>query len=178
MDQEKQIRLLVDRGLEWLREQRQIHRPDARPLEEAQRELFAKFFPAETLEEARFKTVPLIQNPPFYKELGIPAETILDWSSGRAVTFHDTVLLSKKNEPPPADIPALLFHELVHVVQYQVLGINGFANRYVRGWVAADMSYEAIPLERHAEELSRRFAAKPDEPFEVVREIDRRAVDY
>jgi hypothetical protein len=178
MDQEQQIRLLIDRGLEWLREQRQLHRPGAHPLEAAQREAFVRFFPAEMLEEARFKTVPLIQNPPFYKELGIPAETILDWSSGRAVTFHDTVLLSKKNEPPPAEIPALLFHELVHVAQYQVLGIHGFANRYVRGWVAADMRYEAIPIESHAEELSSRFSRNPDEPFEVLREIDRRATEY
>ena len=178
MDQERQIRLLVDRGLEWLREQRELHRPDAHPLEASEREAFAKFFPAETLEEARFKTVPLIQNPPFYKELGIPAETVLDWSSGRAVTFHDTVLLSQKNEPPEAERPALLFHELVHVAQYQMLGISGFANRYVRGWVAADMRYEEIPLEKHAEELSRRFARNPGEPFEVLREIDRRAAQY
>ena len=29
---------------------------------------------------------------------------------------------------------ALLFHEMVHVVQYEVLGIETFVTRYVHGW--------------------------------------------
>jgi hypothetical protein len=51
---------------------------------------------------------------------------------------------------------SLLFHELVHVVQYRLLGVGRFARLYVRGFLATGR-YEDIPLERCAFELERRF---------------------
>jgi len=51
----------------------------------------------------------------------------------------------------------LLFHELVHVVQYEKLGLEGFAAKYVRGFLNGG-SYEGIPLEMNAYELDARFA--------------------
>jgi len=35
-----------------------------------------------------------------------------------------------------AQLPGLLFDELVHVVQYRLLGVDRFAQRYVDGWLA------------------------------------------
>lgn len=39
-----------------------------------------------------------------------------------------------------------VFHELVHVIQYEKLGLVQFANKYVRGFLNGG-SYDGIPLE-------------------------------
>jgi len=64
----------------------------------------------------------------------------------------------------------LLFHELVHVVQYEKLGIVNFAAKYVNGFLSGG-SYEAIPLEMNAYQLDARFAAAPAETFSVSDQV-------
>src|SRR5436853_935557 len=44
--------------------------------------------------------------------------------------------------------------ELVHVVQYEKLGLKEFAAKYVTGFLSGG-SYEAIPLEMNADEVQR-----------------------
>ena len=65
--------------------------------------------------------------------------------------------------------PGLLFHELVHSVQYRLLGVPRFSMLYVRGFLRT-RSYEAIPLERNARELEGRFSAGRA-PFDVESEV-------
>jgi hypothetical protein len=81
-----------------------------------------------------------------------------------AITFVDTVVSHE------AFIDRLLFHELVHVVQYEKLGLPEFAAKYVTGFLSGG-SYEAIPLEMNAYELDARFAAAPTTVFSVEAEV-------
>ena len=76
-----------------------------------------------------------------------------------AITF-DNVIAAR--EPLPARV---LFHELVHVVQYRLLGIDQFARQYVEGFLA-EGSYDRIPLECCASLLEERFASHQT-PFSV-----------
>jgi hypothetical protein len=64
----------------------------------------------------------------------------------------------------------LLFHELVHVVQYEKLGFAEFAAKYVKGFLSGG-SYEAIPLEMNAYELDAQFAAAPTRGYSVKVEV-------
>jgi hypothetical protein len=64
----------------------------------------------------------------------------------------------------------LLFHELVHVVQYAQLGSKEFSVRYVNGFIKSG-SYEGIPLEKQAHELDARFSADKNQPFSVAEEV-------
>lgn len=75
-----------------------------------------------------------------------------------AITFVDTVVVNRRfvEEPTPVE---LLFHELVHAVQYEVLGAEAFIRRYVDGWAAGGFSYANIPLERMAYRLQADFEA-------------------
>ena len=66
----------------------------------------------------------------------------------------------------------LLFHELVHVVQYEKLGLEGFASKYVRGFLSGG-SYDGIPLEMNAYELDARFAGAPEKVFSVADEVSK-----
>ena len=89
-----------------------------------------------------------------------------------AITFVDTILMSERRSPPANEQMPLLFHELVHVVQYERLGLDEFVTRYVRGWVANGFQYSGIPLERWAYELDARFRTGAP-AFSVAAEITR-----
>jgi hypothetical protein len=129
------------------------------------------FFEPGVLRQARFRSVPMIENPPFLgaaAALGIP-QTI-DFTAMSGITFVDTVAVSEAR--PPEEPLSLIFHELVHVVQYEVLGVAEFMRQYVLGFAAAGFSYDGIPLERMAFDLQGRFAVQPPEmAFSVRREV-------
>lgn len=67
----------------------------------------------------------------------------------------------------------LLFHELVHVVQFHLLGIDDFVSRYVGGWMQNGFRYRSIPLERDAYELEARFTRNTSDRFPVEAEVRR-----
>lgn len=108
----------------------------------------ARSSPAATSADAEsFERVP---NPPFYAGLeklgfmGLP-----NFSTMAAITFDDVVVF---HDPLS---PQLIFHELVHVVQYRLLGVDEFARLYVRGYLRG--GYEGTPLEICAYELDGKF---------------------
>ena len=98
---------------------------------------------------------------------------LLDLTHASGITFVDTVLI--KGDRPPG--LSLLFHEAVHVLQFQELGIDGFVRRYVSGWVANGFKYSSIPLERDAYELQARFDKAPHSPFDVLESVRKRLSD-
>jgi hypothetical protein len=89
------------------------------------------------------------------------------------ITFVDTVLVAE-TQVSAQHLTVLLFHECVHVVQYASLGLEAFADRYVRGWAANRCDPAAIPLEVDAHELERRFEADPVRGFSVEAEVAHR----
>ena len=129
----------------------------------------ASFFPESTLNSARIVMLRGIRvgNPPFYEELvemGFERGSLPDFDRMAAVTFVDRIVSHE------VFTDRLLFHELVHVVQYEKLGLGEFAAKYVRGFLSAG-SYEAIPLEMNAYQLDARFSAAPAKPFSVEAEV-------
>lgn len=166
---------LIAHGQVWILEQREVHRPGAIPLDQRLRSAFERFFGGELLESARFKTVPVIENPSFYRELEAMGQLIpLDFTVMGGITFEDTILLSERYLEEHELSPGLLFHELVHVVQYRRLGVAEFVTRYVRGWAENGYEYRAIPLEQDAYELQARYERSPMQPFSVREEVARR----
>ena len=110
-----------------------------------------------------------VTNPAFYGDLtrmGFEASSLPDFADMAAITYGDMVV----SHEPFTD--RLLFHELVHVVQYEKLGLEGFAAKYVRGFLSRG-SYEAIPLEINAYELDALFAAEPTKVFLVEKEVQK-----
>lgn len=153
------------RGEAWIVGQRERYRAGGRPLGEEEDRRLAPFFGEATRRSVRLAWVPGLENPPFYRELG---RVLLDFTGMAAITFVDTVVVSRRSIDEAAPI-ALLFHELVHVVQYRVLGVAEFARRYVEGWVRGGLSYSAIPLEREAYRLQADFESGALE--ETVEEV-------
>jgi hypothetical protein len=89
-------------------------------------------------------------------------EWLLVSPSVAAITF-DNVIAAKRYP-----FIELLFHELVHVVQFRQLGVREFSRRYVAGY-ASCRSYRRIPLEVCAFSLEDRFLR--GDRFDVEREV-------
>ena len=87
-----------------------------------------------------------------------------DQSTMAAITFSDKVVSHVHFSD------GLLFHQLVHVAQYRQLGIPRFAELYVLGFVNGG-SYEAIPLEVHADALGGRYENNHAQHFSVAEEV-------
>ena len=90
------------------------------------------------------------------------------------ITYGDTILIARGAPESGHPWRRLLFHELVHVVQYEVLGLDAFVNRYLRDWAAAGYHYRAIALEEDAYAIEAMFTADPARPIPVRREVERR----
>jgi hypothetical protein len=175
MNLEDLLTYLIEKGRYWVQEQRNHHRSSGRTLTEPEKAAFQRFFGEGILNLSRVKRVPIIVNPGFYAELGamgIPPP--LDFTTMEGITFIDTVLISDSEHPQHEPLASLLFHELVHVVQYAWLGKDVFVERYVREWAEGGQDYFSIPLEKDAYHLQERYEAQPQQGFSVVAEVIRR----
>jgi hypothetical protein len=149
---------------DYILDSRKEYAGRALPLEAAQRTPLEPFFPGEVLDHTRFCMIGAsrIEDPPFYtmvKMMGL--RNLPDFSNMAAITFVDVVVSHEEFTD------ALLFHELVHAVQYAQLGTTEFASHYVNGFIKGG-SYEEIPLEKNAYELEARFSKHKAAAFSVA----------
>ncbi len=159
----QQFAWFTQQVVEYIRAQRHRYYGEGKSL--AFGETWAHFFPREDLERVRILEPgrERVANPPFYVELqklgfsGLP-----DFSTMAAITFDDVVVFHEELTPQ------LIFHELVHVTQYRLLGIDEFARLYVQGYLLA--GYEGTPLEKCAYELDGRFIMG-GRPFDAEAEV-------
>lgn len=161
---------IVENARQWVESQRDRYRPAARGLTEYERVGLVRFFTSESLDLTRIAWGPAAEEPPFYaalQKLGLH----YPFSEANAVTYVDTIFFAERSgyrDPPPL---SLLFHELVHVVQFEVLGVERFLRRYVEGYLEHGQVYGAIPLEAHAYELQRRYDLAPTIGFSVSADV-------
>jgi len=165
------VSYLEKEGRNWMVTLRDAYWAKGSPLESDIRSVIGPFFQNDTLNSVRICEVPLIENPPFYRELekqGIPMP--LDFRNMAGITFNDTVLIN------PSKIDAkrrtsLVFHECVHVAQFRFLTPDGFAHEYVTGWANNEFDYYKIPLEIQAYQLQQRFDSNSQSTFSVEAEV-------
>lgn len=147
----------------WIPARREVHRPHAAPLDGATITRLSPYFPAAVLAGVRVREVETIEQPELLVSLARDAGMTLVLSPMGGLTLVDTILIVHRPGGPNL---RLLFHELVHVVQYAEFGARRFARDYVYGWANNGARYEAIPLEAQALALEEQFAAGP-EAFQV-----------
>ncbi len=171
MDLQQHLSYLIQEGRAWVRSQQARYREAGSSLSNQERKALAPFFGASTLDDVRVCRVDLIENPPFYEDLPqTERSNLIDFQGMDGITFVDTVLLARSKVAEPAPI-SLIFHECVHVVQYQLLGVDDFVEQYVKGWVENRRIYKNIPLERIAYQLEERFKSTFKVPFFVEAEV-------
>jgi hypothetical protein len=166
-----EVEWIIQQVAAYIQNQRHSYQPGAVPLSLNQKNAMRSFFPQPALDSVRLAvlTEQRVNNPPFYGalvQMGFSPAALPNFAHMAAITFVDTVVSHE------AFTARLLFHELVHVVQYDKLGLEGFANKYVRGFLTGG-SYDAIPLEMNPYDLDARFAGAPTRAFSVADEVQR-----
>jgi hypothetical protein len=149
----------------YLVEQRNRLVPRSVPLSSSARQGVESYFSAIDLAQVRIviSDALAIADPPFAsaaRHLGLDFPSV---GLTAAITFDHVIAC---REPMTS---SLLFHELVHVVQYRLLGVSAFATLYVRGFLRGG-SYHDIPLECCAFELEHRFVTG-NRAFSVEAEV-------
>lgn len=134
----------------WAKETRAMHRKNGSPLDAEIAVEFRHYFLPELVESVRLVLVPSIPMPPFLA--GDPA----------GLALWDTILLRQGVERSEA-FRTILFHEMVHLVQFQSLGsIERFTAAYLQGWLENGRAYDSIPLEVEATVYQQRYALETD----------------
>jgi hypothetical protein len=163
---EELIRMAAGKVADFISAQRAIFQSKAAPIAPDDKGALQPFFPLKLLDEVRVARGK-VSDPPFYEQLrSLGIRNMPAFSDLAGITFVDVVVHTQPLTRP------LLFHELVHVVQYQHLGVAGFAELYVRGFLTGG-SYEEIPLEKQAYELEERFTQN-GEAFSVDEDVQHR----
>jgi hypothetical protein len=159
-------RLLARPVAFYIGRQRARLEPVSNGLPPEERERLGPYFAPDLLDRVRvLQSENLgIADPPFSSAVRRAGLEFPSMALTAAITFDDLIAA---REPAAG---SLLFHELVHVVQFRVLGVRQFSRLYVRGFLSQG-SYEDIPLERCAYELEARFASR-EAPFPVEDEVD------
>lgn len=148
----------------YIAKQRRRVLPRAEPIAPRFCSEFRTFFPPEILAETRVVQAS-IPNPRFYSLVRLlRIRGVLEMSAIGAITLVDVIAYPEKINR------STLFHELVHAVQYRVLGLRQFARLYVTGFLNGG-GYQGIPLERQAFELEERFSRDPKLLFSVEMDV-------
>jgi hypothetical protein len=158
-------------GAAWVGARRDSYRRISAPLPREAVRTLEPFFGPNLLGRTEVARVPRIDNPlaPLLRRVRIPGA--LDLSTVRGMAFIDTIVIADDNASAGDDDLSLLFHELVHIVQYRLLGARGFVHAYLAGWLNAGRSYLDNPLEIMAFDLQDRFDASPERSLDVEQEV-------
>ena len=159
-----QVSQLSDWVAIYIADQRSHFLAKAKPIGSDQRIILRAFFPEDVLCAAKVAR-GRASEPPFYSQLrAMGIRNAPPFSDLAGITFEDVIVHVEPLET------SLLFHELVHAVQYKHLGLDRFAERYVRGFLTRG-SYEEIPLEKQAYELEEKFVRDPSTKFSVEADV-------
>jgi hypothetical protein len=164
---ERRIQDAVTRVADYLNDQRERFFPESTPLSKKQRRIAARFFSPALLDDVRIVelTHRRLEKPPFYAEAKARGFSNLpDVTHMASLTFEDVLVFQQT----PAD--RILFHALVHAVQYQMLGLERYAELFVRGFVRMG-SHFLVPLEAHAFALDSKFTVHAGSGFSVEAEV-------
>jgi len=126
-------------------------------------ECFAKvfngFYPIDFLSRSYYVVVEQIPKPDFPELHQVGLGGFIDMPVD-GITYKDTYFIKKDCEE---DLE-LHFHELVHVLQWQILGASNFISRYITE--IQQYGYDDSPLEKMAYELQNSISKKVH-PFNV-----------
>jgi len=155
-----------DRLARYLHEQCEHFRLIGLPLEQAHQDALAPFFSSELLTRARAVVLDRgrLPKPPLdaeAKAMGIAG--LSDFPHPSSATFGDVLVFYDEINC------RRLFHALVHAVQFQVLGLEPYAERFVRGFLRT-RAHASVALEVHAAMLETAFAEHA-QPFSVEEKV-------
>ncbi len=129
------------------------HASQARSVESFGFARLAGYYPVSLLRTAKVVGLPRVPMPPLSR-MGLLGFEEFENLNAAGITYKDTYFVCASHLREEA----LHFHELVHVVQWQHLGVRNFILAYALGHLLGG-GYDGNPLERTAYALQARFDA-------------------
>lgn len=169
----RRFRSSLPRVREWIDRFVQDHASQARAISSLDFKRLPAFFHQELLEQTKVVTVERVPFPPLSR-FGLPEfaafeQAVLEQARFTGATFKDTVFIQVGQQTSES----LHFHELVHVVQWNQLGVDNFLLAYGIGLL--QFEYEATPLEQMAYSLQAQFEEGSLQPtLATATEIEKR----
>ncbi|HTT32929.1 MAG TPA: hypothetical protein VMH48_04960 [Methylomirabilota bacterium] len=165
----EELTSLLQQAVSWLHQQRDYFLPSSIPLDQEQKSQLAPFFPIEILDRARIldasqsgETIPY---PPFYETVRAGgARVVPDAAHVTGIPFVDVIVFNR------APTLRTIFHNLVHVTQFAMLG----EERVMRGYLETlneSGLWMVVPYEEQAYQMDARFTLDPADVFSVEAEI-------
>ena len=152
----------------WVQQTPGQYAPAARPVNSLGFRRLPDFYDADTLAKAKAVVVEKVPVPPL-STMGLGRFADFERMSMAGITFLDTYFVRADQ----ARDESLHFHELVHVIQWPILGPEAFLAAYADG--LERFGYRGNPLEVMACDLQARFDAH-ERPFDVAAEIRSRGM--
>jgi hypothetical protein len=164
---EARIAEAITRVSTYLRERHDHYLSSAIPLTNRQKAVMWPYFSAALLDRIRILELDgeRVPNPPFYEEArAMGLVNLPEWTHMRSLTFLEVVVFNEKLTERS------LFHGLVHVVQFDVLGLERYTELFVRSFLNTKL-HISVPLEAHTFSLESKFAEHPAERFSVEEKV-------
>jgi hypothetical protein len=164
---EKRIAEMISGVAAYFRQERDLYFPASEPLTPGWRTAVQTYFSGSLLDRVRAIVLKgaRIPPPPFYSEaIALSSGRFPDFVHLASVTYVDIIVFHEEIAR------RTLFHGLVHAAQVAFLGLDRYADLYLRGFVKS-RSWIAIPLETQAYQLDTRFAMSPSAVFSVEDEV-------
>jgi hypothetical protein len=139
----------------WLSRTLTEHATAARPVASCRFTRLSLYFNAETLESAKVVLVDELPIPPL-SSWGLTRFAELERGNFNGITYLDNIFLKRHQSRQEA----IHFHELIHVIQWRILGPERFLYSYANG--LETFGYRASPMEIMAYGAEVAFLASED----------------
>ncbi len=144
----------------WIDNVLEGHKDQATPIVNLGFHRLQQVFPSELLEKTKVIVVSgKVPFPPLSR-MGLPELSQMENMPMSGITYKDTFFINHAHQSE-----SLHFHELVHVVQWEKLGVDNFLLAYGVGLM--QFGFRDSPLEQMAYSLQERFDGK-DLPHGIV----------
>ncbi len=162
MEQE-QFRDLVSDIQKWIVYKLAEHEAQMEPVAAAQFERLNGYYPNTLLQRVQRVIVDRCPVPPL-AITGIPQLAEIETWDIKGIPWKNTIFIRRDL----ADWDAVHFHELLHIIQWEHLGMK----RYLAAWAIGTITrgYRDNPLEETAFRHQLRFETE-EKPYDVVREV-------
>jgi len=134
----------------WIQKTLAAHERDAQPIASMRFARLPLYFDHSSLEAARFIPIDRVPMPPL-AAMGLERFAAFEQGDFNGVTYLDRYFIRR----PVVTEEALHFHELIHVIQWRLLGPEGFLKAYANG--LHEFGYEKSPLEKMAYDAEASF---------------------
>jgi hypothetical protein len=135
---------------DWIDETIRRHEKQAVSVQSLQFPRLPLYYTDDELVRAKVVVIDAVPVIPL-TSMGLTMFQGFEKASYKGITYRDTYFIEAVN----ARLEAVHFHELVHVVQWRVLGTERFMLSYAEGFL--EHGYYGNPLERMAYEHQQRF---------------------